>query len=89
MSANDKFKVSKRVSSSDDRIHNLGDDSVDNLAIRTMKNKGLRDYPFHNDVMKSRRVIGSQDTTKQSCLQALLKEEELKNAAEKKKLSDR
>jgi hypothetical protein len=95
---NEKFQHYKRISSSDDMIHDLLDGNFDNSEIKCIvKNKlsGLRDYPPRKDLGKDKSTgktgaINNLDSRRQHVeTTELLKEEELKHAAEKKQLVDR
>lgn len=94
MPRNDRFKNCRRISSSDDTIHDV-DENLDSISVKTVtKNKlsGLRDYPPRKESDKTGKVGVINNLSFRKCnveVKDPLKEEEARHAAEKQQLQER
>ncbi|OXU25716.1 hypothetical protein TSAR_014405 [Trichomalopsis sarcophagae] len=94
MPRNDRFKNCRRISSSDDMIHDM-DENFDVITIKAApKNKlsGLRDYPPRKESEKTGKKGVINNLYFKKCnveVKDPLKEEEARHAAEKKQLQER
>ncbi|KAJ8667270.1 hypothetical protein QAD02_008932 [Eretmocerus hayati] len=90
MPPSEKFEFSKRISTSDDMIHDLDDDHFDGTCVKTVQNKTtLMDFLPRKDRDVSRSRLSYLNNFDTMAQRDLLKEQEEKHAAENKKLLDR
>ncbi|XP_058793217.1 blastoderm-specific protein 25D [Phymastichus coffea] len=90
----DRVKHYKRISSSDDTIHDLLDDNIDDYCIKAMKNKltGFRDYTPRKEMKNNNKkgIINNLDSKKLNFQSRdSLKSEDSRFAIERKLLLER